>query len=50
MKDYDEYVKKYAKQHGLTIEEAKQEQMVKNYEKYLKEENKDTVSVYSWKE
>ena len=45
MSDYEEYVEKYAKQNEISIEEAKQEALVKSVKHYY--ENRDDMP-YSW--
>lgn len=38
---YDEYVMKYAIKHGITVEQAKEHTMVKQYAEWLEEQNAD---------
>ena len=43
MKDFEEYVTKYAEEHKISVEEAKQHAMVKEVEKYFKDKNKNSI-------
>ena len=42
-KDFDDYVDKFSKKHGLTHEEAKREKIVKEVYEYYKENEKDVI-------
>lgn len=41
MSDYEEYVRKMADKHGITIEEAERLQIVKNVKEYYEEDQMD---------
>ena len=42
-KDFDNYVDKFSKKHGLTHEEAKKEKIVKEVYEYYKETEKNVI-------
>lgn len=48
--DFEEYVERVAKTYGVTIEEAKQLNIVQQVKMYYDEKDKDANDIYCWKE
>lgn len=40
MNEFEEYVKRYAKSRGISVEEAKRHRIVVEYKKYLEDRDK----------